>query len=335
MSNTCFMHRFAALGLTLGLPLALILAGASAQAQNAPSAYPDKPIRIVVPYTPGGFNDSMARLLGSKLHKAWGQPVIVENRPGAGTILGTEVGAKAPPDGYTLVVAGFPLVVNQYLYTRLPYDTKKDFSPVILAGQTPNLLVVRADSPFKSMAELIAAAKATPGKLNYASAGSGTSLHLAMEYFKNVTGTDLNQIPYKGSAQMVTDLLGGQVDVMFDNLPNALPHVKAGKMRALAVTSRQRLSALPDIPTVAEQGYPGFDVAVWYGLAAPKGTPQPLLDKLNAELQVALDADDVKTTFAAQGVEILGGSIGDFERFFAAQDAKWAPVIRKAGIRAD
>lgn len=315
--------------------VAMTLAAASAHAQSAPPAYPDKPIRIVVPYPPGGFNDTMARLMGSKLHKAWGQPVIVENRPGAGTILGTEAGAKAAPDGYTLVVAGFPLVVNQYLYTKLPYDAKKDFSPVILGGQTPNLLVVRADSPFKSMADLLAAAKAAPGKLNYASAGNGTSLHLAMEYFKNVTGTDMNQIPYKGSAPMVTDLLGGQVDVMFDNLPNALPHVKAGKMRALAVTSPRRLPELPDVPTVAEQGYPGFDVYVWYGLAAPKGTPRPVLDKLNAELQNALKAEDVQSTFAAQGVEVLGGSIADFERFFAAQDAKWAPVIRNAGIRAD
>ncbi|WP_062361730.1 Bug family tripartite tricarboxylate transporter substrate binding protein [Variovorax paradoxus] len=325
MDKKTFLHCLAATALALTLP--------AVQAQ--PGSYPDKPIRIIVPYTPGGFNDTMARVFARKLQDAWGQPTVVDNRPGAGTVLGTDAGAKAAPDGYTLVVAGFPLVVNQYIYPKLPYDTKKDFAPVILGGQTPNLLLVRAESPIKSMADLIANAKANPGKLNYASAGNGTSLHLAMEYFKSVTGTDMNQIPYKGSAPMVTDLLGGQVDVMFDNLPNALPHVKAGKMRALAVTTPKRLAAIPDVPTVAEQGYPGFEVAVWYGLAAPKGTPKPILDKLNAELQKALKSDDVKAIFAAQGVEVLGGSVADFEKFFAAQDAKWAPVIRKAGIKAE
>ena len=325
MHKKTFLHCLGAAAMALALP--------AAQAQ--PGSYPDKPIRIVVPYTAGGFNDTMARVFARKLQDAWGQPAVVDNKPGAGTVLGTDAGAKAPPDGYTLVVVGFPLVVNQYIYPKLPYDTKTDFAPVILGGQTPNLLLVRADSPIKSMADLIARAKAEPGKLNYASAGNGTSLHLAMEYFKSVTGTDMSQIPYKGSAPMVTDLLGGQVDVMFDNLPNALPHVKAGKMRALAVTTAKRLPAVPEVPTVAEQGYPGFEVAVWYGLAAPKGTPKPILDKLNAELQKALKAEDVKTIFAAQGVEVLGGSVADFDKFFVAQDAKWAPVIQQAGIKAE
>jgi tripartite-type tricarboxylate transporter receptor subunit TctC len=325
MHKKTFLHGLAATALALALP--------AVHAQ--PGSYPDKPIRIIVPYTPGGFNDTMARVFARKLQDGLGQPAVVENKPGAGTVLGTDAGAKAAPDGYTLVVVGFPLVVNQYIYPKLPYDTKKDFAPVILGGQTPNLLLVRAESPIKSMAELIAHAKANPGKLNYASAGNGTSLHLAMEYFKSVTGTDMNQIPYKGSAPMVTDLLGGQVDVMFDNLPNALPHVKAGKMRALAVTTPRRLAAVPDVPTVAEQGYPGFEVAVWYGLAAPKGTPKPILEKLNAELQKALMSDDVKAIFAAQGVEVLGGSVADFDKFFTAQDAKWAPVIQKAGIKAE
>lgn len=320
-----FLHCLGAAALALTLP--------AAQAQ--PANYPDKPIRIVVPYTAGGFNDTMARVFARKLQDAWGQPAVVDNKPGAGTVLGTDAGAKAPPDGYTLVVVGFPLVVNQYIYPKLPYDTKTDFAPVILGGQTPNLLLVRADSPIKTMADLVAKAKASPGKLAYASAGNGTSLHLAMEYFKSVTGTDMLQVPYKGSAPMVTDLLGGQVDVMFDNLPNAMPHVKAGKMRALAVTTSKRLPELPNVPTVAEQGYPGFEVAVWYGLAAPKGTPKPILDKLNAELQTALKSDDVKAIFAAQGVEVLGGSTSDFKKFFQAQDAKWAPVIRKAGIKAE
>lgn len=325
MHKKTFLHCLGAAAMALALP------GAHAQ----PGSYPEKPIRIVVPYTAGGFNDTMARVFARKLQDAWGQPAVVDNKPGAGTVLGTDAGAKAAPDGYTLVVVGFPLVVNQYIYPKLPYDTKTDFAPVILGGQTPNLLLVRADSPIKTMADLVAKAKASPGKLDYASAGNGTSLHLAMEYFKSVTGTDMVQVPYKGSAPMVTDLLGGQVDVMFDNLPNAMPHVKAGKMRALAVTTPKRLPELPNVPTVAEQGYPGFEVAVWYGLAAPKGTPKPILDKLNAELQKALKSDDVKAIFAAQGVDILGGSVSDFEKFFQTQDAKWAPVIQKAGIKAE
>ena len=325
MHKKTFLHCLGAAAIALALPVA----------HAQPGSYPDKPIRIVVPYTAGGFNDTMARVFARKLQDAWGQPAVVDNKPGAGTVLGTDAGAKAPPDGYTLVVVGFPLVVNQYIYPKLPYDTKTDFAPVILGGQTPNLLLVRADSPIKTMADLVAKAKASPGKLDYASAGNGTSLHLAMEYFKSVTGTDMLQVPYKGSAPMVTDLLGGQVDVMFDNLPNAMPHVKAGKMRALAVTTPKRLAAVPDVPTVAEQGYPGFEVAVWYGLAAPKGTPKPILDKLNAELQKALESDDVKAIFAAQGVEVLGGSVADFNKFFTAQDAKWAPVIQKAGIKAE
>ena len=310
------------------------LAAAIAPA-HAQTTYPDKPIRIIVPYTPGGFNDTMARVFGKKMQEAWGQPVVVDNKPGAGTIIGTEAGAKAAPDGYSLVVVGFPLVVNQFLYQKLPYNSQKDFVPIILGGQTPNLLVVNSASPIKSVKELVTAAKAKPGQLNYASAGTGTSLHLAMEYFKSETGTDLNQIPYKGSAPMVTDLLGGQIDVMFDNTPSALPHVKAGKMRALAITSPTRSPLAPEIPTVAEQGYPGFEVSVWYGLAAPAGTPPAIIAKLNELLAKELQAEDVKAVFAAQGVEIMGGSTDDFNRFFKAQEAKWAPVIKKAGIKVE
>jgi tripartite-type tricarboxylate transporter receptor subunit TctC len=317
------------------LSLAALAPLAALQPAAAQGHYPDKAVRIIVPYTPGGFNDTMARLFSRRLQDALGQPFIVENRAGSGTTIGTDAAAKAAPDGYTLLVQGFPLTVNQYLYAKLPYDTHKSFTPVMLGGQTPNLLVVRAESPIKSMKQLIELAKAKPGQLNYASAGNGTSLHLAMEYFKLVTGTDLNQIPYKGSAPMVTDLLGGQVDVMFDNLPNALPHVKAGKMRALAVTAPKRLAELPDVPTVAEQGYPGFEVSVWYGIFAPAGTPAAIVNKLNAELNKALQADEVKAAFAVQGVEALGGSADDFRRFNAAQDKKWAEVIRKGGIKAD
>lgn len=297
--------------------------------------YPDKSIKIVVPYTPGGFNDTMARLFGRKLQEAWSQPVVIENKAGGGTVLGTDLGLKAPPDGYTLLVASFPTVVNQYLFKRLPYDTKKDIAPVIVAGAAPNLLVVRSDSPYRNARDLVAAAKSNPGRLNYASAGNGTSLHLAMEYFKSVSGTFITHIPYKGSAPMINDLLGGQVDVMFDNVPNVLPHIKTGRMRALGVTSLKRLDMIPEVPTIAEQGFPGFEVSPWYGIAAPARTPRPILQKLNAELNRVLAMPDVRALFAAQGVEIIGGSLEDFERYFREQDAKWGPVIRSAGISAD
>lgn len=315
----------------LAASLAVLVAGPVL----AQGSYPERQVRIVVPYTPGGFNDTMARVFGRKLQEALGQAFIVDNKAGGGTVIGTDAVAKAAPDGYTLLVQGFPLIVNQYLQAKLPYDTRNAFTPVILGGQTPNLLLVRADSPIKSLKQLVDMAKAKPGQINYASAGNGTSLHLAMEYLKNVTGANLNHIPYKGSAPMVTDLLGGQVDVMFDNLPNAMQHVKAGRMRALATTTAQRLAELPEIPTVAEQGYPGFEVSVWYGLFAPAGTPPAIVARLNAELNKAMKSEDVKTAFRNAGVEAMGGSMEDFSKFNRVQDEKWGTVIRKAGIKAD
>ncbi len=320
--------------LSLGVAAALLLAG-PVLANDAAGRYPEKPIRIIVPYTPAGFNDAMARVFARKLQEAWGQTVIVENKPGAGTVIGTEAGAKAAPDGYTLVVVGFPLVANQYLYKKLPYDAISDFSPVILGARSPNLLVVNAASPVKSIADLVAQAKSKPNQLNYASAGNGTSNHLTMEYFKSVAGVDLTQVPYKGSAPMVTDLLGGQVDVMFDNMPHVLPHVKAGKLRALGVTSAKRSPLAPELPTVAEQGFPGFDVAVWYALAAPAKTDPAIVAKLNAELNRALHSEEVKKIFAEQGVEPLGGSVDDFAAFFKEQSAKWGQVIKQARISLD
>lgn len=302
---------------------------------NAQGAYPDKPIKIIVPYAPGAFNDAMARVLGRKLQASLNQPVIVENKAGGGTMIGSDFVAKSAPDGYTLLVNGFPLTVNQFLYPKISYDAKKDLAPLILGGDTPNVLLVREDSPFKTLKDFVDYAKANPGKLNYAASGSGTSQALSMEYLKNVAGIFVTQINYKGSAPMVADLLGGQIDIMFDNFPNAMPHVKAGKMRALGITSQKRVSSAPNIPTIAEQGYPGFDVSVWYGMFAPSGVPAPIMQKLNTELNKALKNDDVKEFFAAQGVFILGGTAEDFARFNKAQDAKWSSVISKAGIKAE
>jgi tripartite-type tricarboxylate transporter receptor subunit TctC len=301
---------------------------AYAQAQN----YPNRPIRIVVPYTPGGFNDTMARVFGKKLQDAWGQPVIVDNRPGGGTIIGTEHVAKSAPDGYTLLVVGFPLPVNQYLYKKLPYDTAKDFAPVILGGQSPSVMVVNTTSSYKSAKDVVAAAKARPGKLNYGSSGNGTSNHLIMAYFMNVAGLEMMQVPYKGSAPMVTALLGNEVDVNYDNVPHVLPHVKAGKMRALAITSAKRSPLAPEVPTVAELGWPGFEVQVFYGLAAPAHTPPEIVAKLNAELNKILVQDDVKKIFLDAGVEPLGGSVQQFDAFFKEQSAKWGKVIKDANI---
>lgn len=307
----------------------------ASQAQANVSNYPNQPIRIVVPYAPGGFNDTIARLVGKKLQDAWGQPTIVDNRPGGGTILGLTNAAKSPPDGYTVAVVGFPTVANQFLHKKLTYDTNKDFTPVILGAYSPNLLVVKADSPIKSLKDFVELAKARPGKLNYATAGNGTSNHLTMEYFKSVAGIDLTQVPYKGSAPMVTDLLGGQVDIMFDNAPHVMPHVKAGKMRALAITSEKRSPLLPDVPTVAELGYPDFVVSVWYGFSAPAGTPPEIVGKLNAEINKILKMDDVKKAFTDAGVDALGGSTQQFDAYFKSQSARWGKVIREANVVAD
>jgi tripartite-type tricarboxylate transporter receptor subunit TctC len=323
--------RNLAASLCAGLVLTGVAGMAQAQAQN----YPDKPIRIVVPYAPGGFNDTIARVMGKKLQDAWGQPTIVDNRPGGGTILGLTNAAKSPADGYTIVVVGFPWVANQFLHKKLTYDTVKDFAPIILGAYSPNLLVVKSDSSIRSVKDLVAQAKAKPGSLNYATAGNGTSNHLTMEYFKNVAGVDMQQVPYKGSAPMVTDLLGGQVDVMFDNAPHVMPHVKAGKMRALAITSPKRSPLLPDVPTVSELGFSGFEVSVWYGFAAPAGTPPAIIAKLNHEMNKILAMDDIKKTFADAGVEPMGGTTQQFDAYFKAQTARWGKVIKEANVIAD
>jgi tripartite-type tricarboxylate transporter receptor subunit TctC len=297
--------------------------------------YPSKPIRIIVPYPPGGFNDTLARTLGQKLNEKWGQPVIVDNRPGGGTTIGTGVVAKSAPDGYTLLIVSFAFAVNPALYATLPYDTTKDFTPVVLAANTPNLLVVNPQLPVKSVKELIALAKSRPGQLNYASAGNGSSNHLSMELFKSLTGIDAVHIPYKGSALAVTDLIGGQVDVMFDNVPNVLSQVKAGKLRALAVSSKERSPFIKDLPTVAEAGVPGFDVSVWFGVVAPAGTPKAVIAKLSAEINAILKLPEVRESFNNQGVETAGGTPTEFSAFISRQTTKWAQVVKDSGAKAE
>src|SRR4051812_37461470 len=314
---------------------AWLFATSIALAAPALADFPDKTIRIVVPYTPGGFNDTLGRIVAQKFTEDWGVTAVVENRPGGGTLIGTDSVAKAPADGYTLLVVAFPFAVNPTLYAKLPYDTVKDFAPLILAGQTPNLLVVNNDVPVKSVKELIDTAKAKPGSISYGSTGSGSSNHLSMELFRLMTGTSLIHVPYKGSAPMVTDLLGGHVQVAFDNVPNVVTQVKAGKLRALAITSPERASSLPDIPTVAEAGVPGYDVGVWFGLVAPAATPADVLAKLNAELNKILAMPDVKQKFADQGVDPVGGTRERFAQHISAQIEKWGKVVKESGAKVE
>jgi len=298
-------------------------------------SYPSKPIRIVVPYPPGGFNDTLGRTLAAKFTESWGQPAIVENKPGANTLIGSDFVAKSAPDGYTLLIVAFPFAVTPSLIKNMPYDTVKDFAPVILAAQSPNILVVNPELPVKSVGDLIALARAKPDGLSYASTGNGSSNHISMELFKSLAGVKLVHIPYKGSAPAVTDLLGGQIQVMFDNAPNVMPQVKAGRLRALAQSGLTRSSIAPDLPTLVEAGVPGYEVTVWFGLVAPAGTPREVIVKLNTEVLKILAMPDVRERFLAQGVEPMGSTPGEFGEHIRAQMAKWGKVVKDAGVQAE
>jgi tripartite-type tricarboxylate transporter receptor subunit TctC len=308
--------------------LGLLHAGA---AYGAP--FPGKSMRIIVPFTPGGFNDQLARVLGQKFTERWGRPVVIDNRPGGSTVIGTDLAARAPRDGHTLLVVSFAFAVNPSLMRHLPYDTLADFTPVALAAGTPNYLVVHPSVPARNVKELIALAKAKPGTLDYAMAGAGTSNHLCMELLKHTTGIDLVQVPYKGSAPAVMDLIGGQVKVMFDNVPNVLPHVKAGKLRAIAVSTRTRSPLFPELPTLAESGVPGFDVEVWFGVVAPAGTPKEVIATLNAEINRVLALPEVKQRFAQQGVHTIGGTPEQFGAYLREQMKRWGNVVKTTGVR--
>jgi tripartite-type tricarboxylate transporter receptor subunit TctC len=312
------------------LLLLLILCSGSALAQQ----WPSKPIRYIVPFPPGAFNDTLARTLAAELPKTLGQPVIVENRPGGNTIIGTEMAAKSPPDGYTLFGAALPFSVIQSLY-KTSFDVTKDFAPITLAGVTPNLLVANPGVPFNDVKGLIAYARANPGKLNYASTGNGTSNHLSFELFKTMTKTQVTHVPYKGSAPAVTDLIAGQVQVMFDNTPNVLPHVKAGKLKALGVSSKARSQLAPDVPSVDEAGVPGYDVTVWFGVLTVAGTPPDIVKRLNSEMVKILTSPEVKERITKSGVDVVAGSPEHFSGFLKSEVARWAKVVQEANIKAD
>src|SRR5688572_29998635 len=310
--------------------LILLMVAGPACAQS----WPAKPLRYIVPFPPGAFNDTLARTLAAELPKTLGQPVVVENRPGGNTIIGTELAAKSPPDGYTLYGAALPFSVIQSLY-KTSFDVTKDFAPITLAGITPNLLVAHPAAPVNSVKELIAYAKANPGKLNYASTGNGTSNHLSFELFKAMTQTDITHVPYKGSAPAVTDLIAGQVQVMFDNTPNVLPHVRAGKLKALAVSTKTRSQFAPEIPTVDEAGVPGYDVTVWFGVLTVAGTPPDIVRRLNTEMVRILHSQEVKDRISKAGVDVVAGTPEHFSGYLKSEVARWAKVVQEAGIKAD
>ncbi len=324
----------------IGQFASLVLTGAAAMgcgaafAQGAAS-YPAKPIRIVVPFPPGAFNDSLGRMLGQRFQEAWGQPGVVENKPGAGSLVGTEFAAKSAPDGYTLLVVALPFSVLQSLRPQAKLDITRDFMPVIQAGATPNVLVVHPSLPVQSVQDFIKLARTKPGQLAYASSGSGSSNHLSMEMFKSMTGTDIVHIPYKGSSPAMTDLIAGQIQAFFDNAPNALPHVRAGKLRALAVTTSARSSFAPELPTVSESGVPGYEITAWFGVVATAGAPRDIIEKLNGEIQRFLVTPEARDRFQKAGVEPVGGSAQQFGDFLHKEVAKWAKVVKDSGAKVE
>ena len=313
-------------------PIAIVLL-CCACVTHAQAQYPVKPIRIIVAYTPAGTTDILARAIGQRFTETWKQPVIVDNRPGANGNIGTEVAAKAPADGYTLLMATAGTHgVNPGLYPKLPYDAVKDFAPISLAAVVPNILVVNNTLPVKNVQELVTYAKKNPGKLSFGSPGIGSTGHLSAELFKTLAGIDMVHVAYKGSAPTLQDLMGGQVQVVIDNIPPYLPHVKAGKIRALAVTPAKRSPAAPDLPTMAEAGIKGYDAASWFGLLAPAGTPPEIVGQLSEETRRILSMPDVREKLLSLGAQPAGSTPDEFARFIDAEIAKWNRVIRSANV---
>jgi tripartite-type tricarboxylate transporter receptor subunit TctC len=306
------------------------LLGLAAQAQT----YPAKPVRIIVPFAPGGGSDFIARFTAQRLTESLGKQVIVENRPGAGGLVGIEAGVKADPDGYTLTLIASSYTVNPALY-RLKFDPVNDVTPVVQISQGPMVVAVNPKLPAKSLQELVALAKAKPGQLSFASAGQGSITHMAAEYFISLAGIKLTHVPYKGTGPALTDTIGGQVDMFFSSTATALPHVKAGRLRALAVTTSKRLAAEPAVPTIAESGVPGYDVPLWHGLIGPKGLPQPIVERINSEVSRILRLKETAEQLQTDGVSPAGGSAGEFRKRIEAEIALWRKVVASTGIKAE
>lgn len=311
------------------------LIGAFALSGSAQAAYPDKPVHIVVGFPAGGTTDVIARIMAKELTQELGQSFVVENKPGAGSNIATEYVARADPDGYTLLFVAVTSAINQTLYKNISFDLIQDFTPVALGAKVPNILVVNPEVPVKSVKELVDYAKANPGKLAFASSGSGTSIHMAGELFKLRAGLDVLHVPYKGSAPAVTDLIGGQVQFMFDNMPSSWPHVKGGKLRALAVTTAKRSPSAPDLPTMQESGFDTFDVSSWFGLIAPASTPPEVIDKLNAVIVKAQDKPEVQQAFENLGAVGDKTTPAEFGAFIKSEVESWAPVVKASGAKVD
>ncbi len=311
---------------------ALIISGASI-AQSTQTNYPTRPVRFIVPSSSGGGTDIITRAIAQKLAERLGQPFVVENRAGATGIIGYEMVAKAEPDGHTLLTAPSPITINPVLYKKLPYDVARDFAPVTLLANVPNILLVHPSVPAHTLKELIGLAKAQPGHLHYASAGLGSSPHMSMELLKSMAGIDLAHVPYKGTGPGVIDLLAGRVSVMLTNVLSAAPHIKSGKLRAIGVSGSKRSPVMADIPTIAEAGVPGYDVMQWYGVLAPAGTPRDIVRRLQAEIARILELPDVKERLSADGAEAVGSTPEAFAMLINSELAKWAVVARTAGIQ--
>jgi tripartite-type tricarboxylate transporter receptor subunit TctC len=301
---------------------------------SAQSSFPSRPVHIFVPYAAGGGVDILARTLGEVVSRQWGQTVVVENRPGAGGVVASQALVTSPPDGYMLIVVASGHATNPFLYPKIPYDTFRDFTPISLLASSPNILLVRADSPFKTLADMIAQARARPGSLSFAHSGTGTSTHLAGELLKNLAKIDLNAIPYKGGALAINDLLGGQIPMSFNNGPESVGQLEAGTLRALAVTTASRASFVPDVPSMAET-VPGYDTEVWWGLLGPAGMPRDLAEKLSHDFVAALNTEAVKERLGKLGASLIGSSPREFDAKIRNDYKKWGPIIEAAGIKVE
>jgi tripartite-type tricarboxylate transporter receptor subunit TctC len=314
---------------------ATVAALAAATLVSAQS-YPSKPIKMIVPFPPAGSTDLSARAVAGKLGERLGQPVVIENKPGAGGNIGGDLAAKAAPDGYTLFVGTVGTnAINNALYSKMPFDHLRDFAPVILLSTTPNVLVTQPGFPANSVKDVIDRAKAKPGEMTFASSGSGTSIHLSGELFNSMAGTKMQHIPYKGSGPMLIDLMSGTVNIAFDNLSASMPHIKAGKLKALATTGAARSPALPDLPTIGEAGLAGYDSTSWNAIYVPAGTPKEIIDRLNREARAILESPETRKFFADQGAEAGGGTPQQLDAFTRAETAKWAKVVKDSGAKVD
>lgn len=313
-----------------------IVGAAAALPAAAQNAYPSRPIRLVVPFPAGGAPDMIAREVANKVTTQQGWTIIIDNKPGSGGNLGVDAAAKAKPDGYTLVLGQTSnLAINTSLYAKMPYDAQKDLTPVGLLASAPLVLVVASNSPYKTLADVVAAGKAKPEHLNYASSGSGTVAHLAMEQLQKVAGVRYTHVPYKGAAQGATDLIGGQVQMYISSVPTLMGHIKNGKMRGLVVTSSKRSADLPDVPTVIESGFKGFEAVTWFGIAGPAALPKDIVATLNAAFNKALEAPDVRQKLAEQGSDVLGGNPERFASLIRSETTRWAAVVKESGARVD